>query len=126
MELGNNFTREEIAAELGGSAIEYLPRVGSRVVCACLRLDLNADAPAITLAGFGPQIEESVAALCEQRGPIPVFIKRRVNAWEYVGDFEVERFSLAREEIAKQEAHARRSGAQGISRVIYMKEINKP
>jgi hypothetical protein len=75
--LGNQYTREEIASELGGSAIEYLPRVNGIVVCACLRLDYNPDAPKIILAGFGPQIEESAEMLCKQRGIIPVFIKRQ-------------------------------------------------
>jgi len=82
--LGNQYTREEIASELGGSAVEYLPRVNGKVVCACLRLDYNPDAPKIILAGFGPQIEESAEMLCKQRGIIPVFIKQHTNAWEYV------------------------------------------
>jgi|ERR1035438_1631364 hypothetical protein len=125
-EFGNNYTREEIAAELGGSAIEYLPRVGGRVVSACLRTDLNPDAPKIILAGFGPQIEESAKSLCEQpHNPMPIFIKQHTNAWKYVGDFVVERCSTDAEEIRKQETRSGRSGRDGISRVIYLKEVQK-
>jgi len=122
MEIGNDYTREEIAAELGGSAIEYLPRVGDRVVCACLRQDLNPDAPELVLAGFGPQIEESAAMLCSQRDPIPVFIRQRANAWRYVGDFGVNRCSTNAEEIRTQEARSGRSGREGVSRIIFLKE----
>ena len=125
MEIGNQYTREEIAAELGGSVVEYLPRANGRVVCACLRMDYNPDAPEIILAGFGPQIEESAAMLCKQRGIIPVFIKRNTNAWESVGDFEVEKCSTDPGEIKKQEVRSGRSGKEGISRIIYLKEISK-
>jgi|ERR1051325_496900 hypothetical protein len=125
-EVGNNYTREEIAAELGGSAIEYLPRVGGKVVCACLRPDLNPDAPQIILAGFGLQIEESAKALCEQPSKaMPVFVKQHTNAWKHVGDFTVERFSIEPVEIRKQEARSGRSGRDGISRIIYLKEAAK-
>jgi hypothetical protein len=125
MEIGNKYTRDEIAAELGGSAREYLPRVNGKVVCACLRMDLNPDAPEIILAGFGPQIEESAAVLCKQRGEIPVFIKQEINEWEYVGDYEVEKSSTNAEEIKKQEIRSGRFGQEGISRIIYLKEISK-
>ena len=125
MEIGNKYTRDDIAAELGGSAVEFLPRVNGKVVCACLRLDLNPDAPEIILAGFGPQIEESAATLSKQSGEIPVFIKQRVNAWEYVGDYEVEKSSTSAEEIKKQEIRSGRNGHEGISRIIYLKEISK-
>jgi hypothetical protein len=124
MEIGNQYTREEIAAELGGSAIEYLPRVNGKVVCACLRLDYNPDAPKIILPGFGPVIEESAATLCKQRGIVPVFLKQHTNAWEYAGDFEVENCSTDAEEIKKQEARSGRSGREGISRIIYLTAKN--
>ena len=125
-ELGNNYTRKEIAAKLGGSPIEYLPRAGGKVVCACLQAELNPDAPKIILPGFGPQIEASAEALCEQpRDPIPVFIKQHVNAWKHVGDFVVERFSTHPKEIKEQEARSGRTGDKGISRVIYLKEAQK-
>lgn len=125
-EVENNYTREEIAAELGGSAIEYLPRVGGKVVCACLRPDLNPDAPQIILAGFGLQVEESAKALCEQpRKAMPVFVKQQTNAWKYVGDFTFDRFSTEPEEIRKQETLSGRSGRDGISRIIHLKALKK-
>lgn len=124
--LGHTYTRDEIARELGGGTIEFLPNANGRVVCACLRTDLNPDAPRIILPGHGPQIQASAESLCAQHGPIPVFIRRRASAWEYVGDFEVERFSLDSQEITEQESHAQRSGEQGISRIIYMKEVLRP
>jgi len=126
MEIGNKYTREDIAAELGGGEREYLPRVNGKVVCACLRLDLNPDAPVIILAGFGPQIEESAAALCKQSGKILVFIKQAIKEWEYIGDYAVEKFSTNAEEIKKQEIRSGRFGRDGISRIIYLKESKSP
>jgi len=117
---GQHYTREEIAAAHGGSAIEYLPRVGGRVVCACLRTepDYNPEAPRVILAGRGPVIEESAAALIEQRGPIPVYLKRGSSAWEYVGDYEVERSSRLPADIAHYEAQTGRE----VTCAIFMRE----
>ena len=122
MEIGNNYTRAEIAEKLGGSRIDFLPRVGRKVVCACLRMDLNPDAPEIILAGFGTRIEESAEAICEQGGPIPVFIRQQANAWKYIGNFRVERCSTDANEIKSQEARSGRTGHDGVSRIIYMKK----
>lgn len=119
---GHHYTREQIAAELGGGIVEYLPNAGGRIVCACLRRDYNPDAPTVILPGHGPQVQQSAEVLCQQRGPIPVFIKKHPDAWEYVGDYEVEGFSREPAEIAEHEARAGRIGREGISRVIRMRE----
>jgi len=102
-ELDQHYTREEIAAEHGGSIVEYLPRVGGRVVCACLRTDpdYNPEAPRVILPGRGRDIENSAAALIEQRGPIPVYIKRAPSDWQYVGDYEVESYTRLPTDIAR-------------------------
>jgi hypothetical protein len=111
--LGNQYPREKIAAEFGGSAIGYLPRVNGKVVCAGLRLDYNPDAPKIILAGFGPQMGESAEMLCE-------FIKQQTNAWKYAGDFEIEKYSTSAREI-----RSGRSDREGISRIIYLKASSR-
>src|SRR5438034_11838776 len=117
---GNQYTREEIAAAHGGSAVEYLPRVGGRVVCSCLRTDpdYNPEAPRVILPGRGPVIEESAAALIEQRGPIPVYLKRSLGDWEFVGDYEVESSSRLPGDIARYEAQTGRA----VTSAIFMRE----
>lgn len=122
-ELGQHSTREEIAAEHGGSIIEYLPRVGGRVVCACLRTDpdYNPEAPRVILPGRGRDIEDSAAALVEQRGPIPVYLKRATNDWQYVGDYDVERSSRLPADIARSE----RMTGRAVTSVIFMREVRR-
>ena len=116
---GQHYTRREIAAAHGGSAIEYLPRVDGQVVCACLRTEraYNPDAPRVILPGRGPVIEASAAALIEQRGPIPVYLRRGPNAWEYIGKYEVARYSRSRADIDRYERQTRRP----VSCAIFMR-----
>lgn len=118
---GQPYTREEIAKAHGGSAIEYLPRVGGRVVCACLRTEpeYNPEAPEVILPGRGPVIEESAAALIEQRGPIPVYLKRGSNSWEFVGYYEVERSSRLPADITPYEIQTGRK----VTCAIFMREV---
>ena len=119
---GHSYTREEIAARHGGSSIEYLPSDGGRVVCACLRTDpdYNPDAPRVILPGRGPVIEHSADILTRQPGPIPIYLKRNTNVWEFVGNYEVESFSQSPTDIAKYEAQTGRP----VSMVIFMKDAN--
>jgi hypothetical protein len=63
--------------------------------------------------------------LCKQRGIIPVFIKQHTNAWEYVGDFEVESCSTSAQEIKEQEIRSGRTGREGISRIIHLKASSR-
>lgn len=87
--IGREYTRNEIHDSLGGSKQSYLPTVDGHVVAACVRKDLNPRAPYVILCGRGPIISTAGTALAHQKGPIPFFIKRAVNRWEYVGDFSV-------------------------------------
>jgi len=123
--INEGYTREKIAAELGGSAESYLPRSNGVIVCACLRRDHNPDAPRIILPGLGPEVCQLGEELCNQQGAIPVFIKEDVNRWQYVGDYEVDANnppSVAPDIIREHEVRSGRFGREGISRVIYMVE----
>jgi hypothetical protein len=117
---GQHYTREEIAAAHGGSIIEFLPRAGGRVVCACLRTDpdYNPEAPQVVLPGRGRDIEDSAATLVRQGGQIPVYLKRATNAWEYIGDYEVESSSRLPADIARYEAQTGRA----VTSAIFMRE----
>jgi hypothetical protein len=116
---GKKYSREEIYDALGGGSKQaYLPNLNGRVLCACLRSDTNPNAPNIILPGSGPEIKRSSRMLCEQKEAVPVFIKRGVNNWEYVGDYKVDRWSESSAEITE---HERRAGRNDVSRVIYMK-----
>ena len=129
--LHETYSRLVIARELGGSQVEYLPSVGGRVVCACLRRSKhNPDAPEIILAGKGSRVKQAAERLCErQQDPIPMFIKLRPNFWEYVGDYAVDHTdhppSTNHRIIAEHEARSQRFGCHGISLVIYMRPVRR-
>jgi hypothetical protein len=122
-ELHTCYTRDRIHDELGGSKQYYLPHVRGRIVAACLKRRANPDAPEIILPGVGDVIERNSERLRDQGGSIPVFIKRGVNRWEYVGDYEVESWSDDPVEIAAQQARSRR---RNITAVIRMRPAHAP
>jgi hypothetical protein len=83
--------------------------------------DYNPEAPRVILPGRGPIIEESAAALVDQRGPVPVYLKRAAGDWEYVGDYEVESSSRLPADIARYEAQTGRA----VTSAIFMREAQK-
>lgn len=121
-ELGTTYTREEIHAQVRGNLRSYLPHVGGRVVAACLRLDMNPDAPCVILVGDGEGIEHAADLLKNQRESVPTFLKRGAGEWEYVGEFVAHRYSHDPEEIAAQ---ALRSGRSNITLVIHMMPVGR-
>jgi hypothetical protein len=70
--------------------------------------------------GEGLLREKWARILCTQNMPIEVYLKQRPNCWEYVGKFEVERWSEAADEIRRHGARARRDD---VVRVIYLRKI---
>ena len=101
-EPGRSYTRVQIHEALGGSKQSFLPRKNSVVVAACLRPNLNPDAPRVMLPGRG--VEKQRAADWLSTNPkheIPVFLKRDVNKWEYVGRYRCEKWTADPDEIRK-------------------------
>jgi hypothetical protein len=87
--IGTEYTRDKIHECLHGSKQSYLPTVSRHVVAVCVTLKLNPCAPNVVLCGNGPIIASAGAALARQHEPLPVFIKRATNRWEYQGKFKV-------------------------------------
>ena len=87
--IGSEYTRDEIHEHLGGSKQTYLPTVSGHVVAVCVKPDLNPRAPNVVLCGNGPVIASAGAALANQHEPLPVFIKKATNRWEYQGTLKV-------------------------------------
>ncbi len=114
---GATYTRRQIHDAVGGDLQSYLPHVGGHVVAACLRLDKNPDAPKVILPGRGSRIERSAEQLVADRQPVPAFIKRDTDRWEYVGDYVAAGLTRGADEIA---AEARRSGRDDISCVVHL------
>jgi hypothetical protein len=119
-QIGRSYTRDQIHDELGGSKQEYLPMKDGQVLYGAFRRDSNPEAPDVVLPGLGRKIVQSAVAFAKQREPIPVFIKRAVNAWEYVGNFRVKSVS---HEPAVVERYARQAERDDdVSIVLFLEQ----
>jgi hypothetical protein len=117
---GALYTRSEIHRELGGGIQEFFPHVDGKVVCGCFKSDLNPEAPNEILPGNGPEIVRWATRFYEQHSPIPVFLKRRTNQWEYVGNWIAESLTSDRSEIAKRQ---QRTSRADISMILNLTEV---
>jgi hypothetical protein len=104
LQVGKSYTRGEIHRILGGGVRDYLPHKDGQVVCGCFKKETNPNAPDIVLPGRGTSIQHWAEVFRAQTNPIPVFIKRAVNEWEYVGDYRVDRWTDEQSEIAEYSA----------------------
>lgn len=87
LQVGETYSRIEISKMLGGDTQSYLPISKEAVVCACLTMEQNPDAPDIVLVGKGKQIAKAAQLFLEQSWTVPLFIKQRENEWEYRGNY---------------------------------------
>ena len=118
--IGGKYTRKQISAAIGGSEIEYLPTENKRVVCGCFTLEHNPEAPEVIIPGTGKVIEREAKLFCEQEHPVPIFIKRRVNEWEYVGHYKAVRHSTDTADITAHHKGSITPLAE-VTRVIFLK-----
>jgi len=115
------YTRPEIAEQVGGGHQDYLPHSNGRVVAACLSDELNPDAPHVVLRGNGPEIIRWARVLADQPDPVPTFMKRAPNAWQYVGQFRATDISF---DETERERWARVSGRDDIAAVLYLERVS--
>src|SRR5262249_16678957 len=87
--IGEFYTRQQIHEVLGGETETYLPQRGRRIVCGCFNKEMGPNAPAEILAGNKPLVVQKAETLIKQIEPIPVFLKRHSNKWEYMGEYRV-------------------------------------
>lgn len=118
--VGKKYTRKEISEVLGGSEIEYLPSHNGHVVCGCFTIEHNPEAPNIIIPGSGKVIEREAEKFCQQKHPVPIFIKHRVNEWEYVGDYVVSDYSTDPNDIASHH-NGSITPIDEVTRVIFLK-----
>ena len=118
LEIGKCYTRGQIHDRLGGGVQDYLPHQDLQVVCGCLKTDTNPNAPDVVLPGKGPSIQRWAKVFRDQRHPVPIFLKQAINAWKYVGDYQVDRWTEDHSEIA---AHAKRAARNDVTSVLFLK-----
>lgn len=117
-EYGRGYTRSQIHDLIGGGLQDYLPHTSGRVVCGCFRKDTNPKAPEVVLPGNGPRIMKWARVFREQKQAVPIFIKKGVNSWEYVGDYAVDRWTEDPSDIVE---HAKAAGRADVTSVLFLK-----
>ena len=75
-ELSKQYSREAIHSACGGSKQAFLPAKNGRVVAACLRMDLNPQAPDVIICDGSASARAAGRTLAAQRDAIPVYQDR--------------------------------------------------
>lgn len=119
--VGQDYTRDEIHQRVGGSKETYLPMLNGDVVAACLTKDYNPLAPHVILCGDGRDIARFGARLAMQTAPVPVFMKRAVNRWEFLGYFK-SRASFTSEPLFERLIEG--SGRTDVTRAVILEEVS--
>ena len=88
--VGNQYTRDEIHAGVGGSKVSCLPTQGGRIVAACLSQKFSPAAPQVVLCGQGQRTGAVSKLLTITPGKLPVFIKQAAGRWKFRGNFRVD------------------------------------
>jgi len=88
-EHGKDYTRENIHEICGGNKQSFLPIKNGRVVAACLRRDLNPQAPDVIICNSGAAARAAGRTLAGQAEAIPVFVEQSTDLLRYIGQFKV-------------------------------------
>ena len=98
----------------------YLPERNGRIVCACLRAELNPSAPWAILVGKEPPHLRKAELLVREPRPIPIFIKQAVDQWEYWGHFRLER---CEKDPEKMRSVLPENRLNDTSMILYLSEV---
>jgi hypothetical protein len=129
---GDVFTRRDIAALFGGNARAFLPRLSSgEIVAGCFDPKVNPRAPHEVLVHSSPNAVANAKRLMRMASPVPVFIKREPNVWEYRGRFRAVRYSTDKRLLAARiyeirprvyEKHVREYGE--MRGILFLEEVD--
>ena len=118
-EQGKNYSREDIHVICGGNKQSFLPAKNGKIVAACLRPDLNPQAPDVIICNSGAAARAAGRTLAHQTEAIPVFIEQSADQLRYVGQYKVTQSLTTQVECAP---HVQGTGFKSsqISRVLKM------
>ncbi|MDC0612003.1 HNH endonuclease [Vibrio sp.] len=120
---GNTYSRKDISALIGGQIQGYMGTKSKKIIGVYLELSSNPNAPHEILCGSGRDISKHGLWLSQQFDPVPIFIKRKTNEWEYQGLFTV---SSTIEDEAKLKIIQNQAGRENkLSRAIYLQEVTE-
>jgi hypothetical protein len=86
MKLGQHISTKKLEAVTAGGR-DYIRTKDDQVKGLALRLDLNPRAPELIIVGKGPRIVRRAELFRDSESPVPAFIKRGTDKWEYFGDY---------------------------------------
>jgi hypothetical protein len=115
-QLNRTYSRAEISKKVGGGTQTYLPSVEGRIVAGCFTPDLNPRCPEEVIPGTGPLIVGAARRVAAARATIPVFIKRRSKAYEFIGYYTAVSFDESAEEIDRAAKYSGREDVAGVLR----------
>jgi hypothetical protein len=120
--LGTSYTRRQIHNMLGGELDTYLPQRDGRIVCGCFvpTYGANPQAPREILVGDAPKVVEKARLLRRQSEPLPVFLKRDTNVWQYIGTYRLKGASEALSVLRRKE---REAGREALVMVLYLEPV---
>jgi hypothetical protein len=118
-----SYTREQINAMVGGGVQSFLPTKNGRVTCGCFVLKQNPDAPAEVLVGIGPQRERTAQVAVLQQTPFPVFVKREVGDWEFVGIWRGARYLHCGHKFLAEDERAK---AEDVAGILFLEKVEVP
>jgi hypothetical protein len=113
------YTRREIHDQVGGGLQDYLPHRNGRVVCACLRADLNPAPLQRILVGDGEDIVRWARVFAQQREYVPLFLKENTNQWRYMGMYRVRRITEDRAQIVP---YSQQAGRDDVTMILWLEE----
>jgi|SRR5215213_5554232 len=87
--IGNLYSPKEQSAMHGGTPFRCAPHKDGRVLLLRVKPRLNPDAPRII--DWESPNDPKVRQIQEQtqQKPLPVYVRRRANEWEYMGRFRI-------------------------------------
>ena len=104
--IGNLYSPRVQSDMHGGTPYQCAPMKEGRVLLLRLKPDHNPDAPYIV--DWESSNDPKVSQIQEQtqQKPLPVYVRRRANGWEYMGHFRVAHVATDRTTLAEREARA--------------------
>ena len=113
---GERYTWDEVQKHWNGQQC-FLAKKDNRIVCATLDAEKNPEAPEVMIVGHKDMNKARAEEFCKQGDSIPLFIKRKINSWEFKGYFGVESFTTDPELLEKHSVKDEK-----LSRAIYLEK----
>lgn len=115
-------TTDELAEATAGGD-DYIRTLYNKVLGLALRLDINPEGPEIIAFGDGPRIVARAKLLLASGASVPTYVKRGVNAWEYLGEYRATAIRWDERTIKK---HSTNRGDEKIAGVLFLESAAEP